>query len=389
MSEGYSMWAEIALSRLTANFQSLNRAAGPDEVLAVAKANAYGHGVLACAPALMAAGARWLGVTSVEEALAVRAGCPTARVLVMAGPWRGEAAAMVEHGLTPSVWEPFHLEELGREARRQGLAKGSVPVHLEVDTGMARQGVRGLAALGERLAQLESTPALRIEGVMTHFSSPDELDSPETELQLSVLAEALKAIGARGHRPELVSAGNSATLVSGLGVERLRSLAHLHGARLMLRPGLALYGYPVRFMPEQVAQPELLPVLSWKARVLSLRTLEPGEPSGYNATFRAARPTRLALLRVGYADGLSRLLSNRGQVLVRGQRAPIAGRISMDQTMVDVTEIPGVEIGDEAILIGQQGEERITAYELADLSGTIPYEVLCGISARVPRVVVE
>jgi len=168
------------------------------------------------------------------------------------------------------------------------------------------------------------------------------------------------------------------------------------GARLMLRPGLSLYGYAPRFAgagppvaPADRLSAKLRPVLSWKTRIASLRTIEAGESAGYNSTFRAVRPTRLGLLPMGYADGLNRLLSNRGSVLVHGKRAPIAGRISMDQTVLDVTDIPAVEIGDEAVIIGSQGEDSITAYELADLAGTIPYEVLCAVAARVPRVLVD
>ena len=164
----------------------------------------------------------------------------------------------------------------------------------------------------------------------------------------------------------------------------------------MLRPGLALYGYAPRFTrggesvsPVAEVGAGRRPVLEWKTRVTSLRTIQAGEAAGYNSTFRAARPTRLALLPIGYADGLSRLLSNRGGVLVRGRRAPIAGRVSMDQTILDVTDIPEAEIGDEAVVIGRQGDAAITAYEIADLTGTIPYEVLCGIAARVPRTLVD
>jgi alanine racemase len=173
-------------------------------------------------------------------------------------------------------------------------------------------------------------------------------------------------------------------------------MAQRHNARLMLRPGLALYGYLPRFVPPLQAPSRsegLQPVLAWKTRVVSLRTIAAGESAGYNMTFRASQQTRLALVPVGYADGLNRLLSNRAHVLVRGQRVPIAGRVSMDQTILDVTDVPGVEIGDEVVLIGEQGGERgmtrITAYDLADATGTIPYEVTCAISARIPRVMVD
>jgi alanine racemase len=208
---------------------------------------------------------------------------------------------------------------------------------------------------------------------------------------------------AHGLNPKWIHAGNSATGLSEGGAANLVRVAAGYKAKAMLRPGLALYGYAPRFSSaglslsgfssagfsgtEPLAKAHLLqPVLSWKTRIVSLRSIDRGETVGYGATFRAARPTRLALLPIGYADGLNRLLSNRGSVLVRGQRAAIAGRISMDLTTIDVTDIPGVEIGDEAALIGEQKKERITAYDHADLVDTIPYEILCNIAARVPRV---
>jgi alanine racemase len=242
--------------------------------------------------------------------------------------------------------------------------------------------------------------ALRLDGLATHFSAPEVLDSEETDRQRSQFEAALGAVAAAGLRPRCIHAGNSATILRGDQLTPLLKAANHIGAQLMLRPGLSLYGYAPRLtdtwteagetvVPDDIELLKLSPVLEWKTRVASLRSIDTGESAGYNSTFRAYRPTRLALLPIGYADGLSRLLSNRGSVLVRGQRVPIAGRISMDQTILDVTDIPGVAIGDEAVIIGQQGGESITAYELADLIGTIPYEVLCNIAARVPRVLIE
>jgi len=228
--------------------------------------------------------------------------------------------------------------------------------------------------------------------MMTHFSAPEVLDPDETEAQIMRFAAALDVLAEHAIRPKWIHAGNSATLFVPEHLRALRDLARKHSARLMLRPGLALYGYLPRFVPRFPDAPEarsLQPVLAWKTRVVSLRTIGEGESAGYNMTFRAARLTRLALIPVGYADGLNRLLSNRGHALVRGKKVPIAGRISMDQTILDVTDIPEAEIGDEVVLIGEQGNEHITAYDLADLTGTIPYEVTCAISARVPRLLVD
>jgi alanine racemase len=194
-------------------------------------------------------------------------------------------------------------------------------------------------------------------------------------------------------KPSLLHAGATATTIGGEDLDQLAELAKSIGCRLMLRPGLALYGYLPRFFPgNPPALAKMLkscrPILAWKTRVVSLRTIPAGQSAGYNETFVAARPSRIALLLLGYADGLNRLLSNRFALLVRGHSAPIAGRISMDHVMLDVTDIPDVEIGDEVVVIGSQGEQAITAFDHADAVGTIPWEILCDIAARVPRVAV-
>lgn len=376
------IWTEISRGKLAHNLRLLRGLAGAEmELLAVVKANAYGHGLPECARALSAEGAHWFGVTCVEEGVALRQVLPEARIVVMAGLWHQEAEAALEHKLTPVVWERPHLDWIEAAARTHGASR--VPVHLEIDTGMSRQGVV-LADLELLLDRLQGDSALRLEAVMTHFHSPE--NAATTAEQMRRLGEALEKISAAGLQPEFVSAGSSASVLLPEGMAgALAELARRAGARLMLRPGLALYGYA----PSARSRADLRPVLSWKTRVVSLREIEAGAAVGYDATFRAARKTRLALLPVGYADGLNRQLSNRGSVLARGRRAPIAGRISMDHTMVDVTEIEGVERGDEVVLIGEQGGERITAEDVAKLTGTIPWEVLCAIAARVPRTMVD
>lgn len=374
------VWAEISRSRLRANYRILKSLANPAELLAIVKANAYGHGNAACAQVFVNEGAEWLGVTCVEEGITVRDACPNARILVMSGIWqRDEAEAAIAHRLTPVVWEPVHLEWL-----REAAGNAEVSVHLEVDTGMSRQGVR-LETLPTLLNRLGT---VKLEGVMTHFHSPEVLSEHSVEAQLRQFVTALDTISEHGLQPQWVHAGNSPSVLTDGGANEIAKIAVRYGAKAMLRPGLSLYGYAPRFTGNGALSQiqDLQPVLAWKTRVVSLRTIETGETAGYNATFRAARKSKLALLPVGYADGLNRLLSNRGVVLVRGQRAPIAGRISMDLTIVDVTDIPGVEIGDEVGLIGEQGSERITAYDHADAVQTIPYEILCNLSARVPRV---
>lgn len=363
----------------------VRRLAGPEtEVLAVVKANAYGHGLAGCARALEGGGAQWLGVTSVEEGVALRGICAEARILIMSGIWAGEADAAVEYSLTPVVWEAQHLEWLEEAARGRGLGAGAVPVHLEIDTGMSRQGVQP-KCLEALLGRSGPDSPVRVEAVMTHFHSPGNAEL--TAEQNRTFVTAVDTIIGCGVRPGILSAGSSAgTLQRDAAVA---DLAKRMDARLMLRAGIALYGYAPD--PEETGESarQLKPALEWKTRVISLREVEAGTVVGYDATFRADRRTRLALLPVGYADGLNRLLSNRGEVLVRGQRAPVAGRISMDHTTVDVTDVSGVAVGDEVVLIGEQGEERLTAADMAKLTGTISYEVLCDIGARVPRTMVE
>ena len=382
MTHTRPVWAEISRRKLLHNYRILEDLAGPDaQLVAVIKADAYGHGLEACARALAADGSRWLGVTSVEEAVRLRGSCPEARILAMSGAWRGEADAVIDARLTPVVWDRDHVEMLREAATRRGVSSGALPVHVEIDSGMSRQGVQpeNLTAL---LEDLRGAPPLRVEAAMTHFHSPG--DASATGEQMRRFGAAVGLMIGAGIQPEYFSAGSSADLLD-QSTREITELAKRHSARRMVRSGLALYGYA----PQGGRDYGLQPVLAWKTRVVSLREIEAGAVAGYGATFRAVRPTRLALLAVGYADGLNRGLSNRGSVLVRGQKAPIAGRISMDQTMVDVTEIAGVSVEDEVVLIGEQGEASITADDLARETGTIAYEVLCDLSARVPRIIVD
>ncbi len=392
------VWAEISRHRLLANYEKLRHAAGTQaDLMPVIKANAYGHDLLACGPLLASAGAQWLGVTGAEEGAALRAVCPQPRILLMSGIWAGEAETVIEQNLTPVVWEHWQLDLLEAAAEARRMPAASLAVHLEIDTGMSRQGVR--VAGGEisaeaavLLGRFHSGSCFRLEGVMTHFCAPETMSSRRPNPQLASLAAALEFILSQGLRPRWLHAGNSSSVVAGPDRQALMEMAASTGTRLMLRPGLALYGYLDRLTMDGLSwngeDPGFAPVLAWKTRVTSLRTLHPGESAGYGQTFTAEGETRLALLPVGYADGLNRLLSNRGRVLIRDQEAPIAGRISMDQTTVDVTGIAGVAIGDEAVLLGNQGAHSIDAWDLADLTDTIPWEVLCAIGARVPRVVV-
>jgi alanine racemase len=385
------VWAEISRSCLLGNYQKLQSHAGSQAgLMPIVKANAYGHDALACAASLAEAGAPWLGVTSTAEGIAVRSVCPQPRILLMSGIFQGEAEAAIKHGLTAVVWEPWHLDLLEQAAAAQDMPPASLAVHLEIDTGMSRQGVQ-VDQLAKLLDCFHASSRLRLEGLMTHFASPEVISTIRPNPQLAKLEKALQLILDHGSRPEWLHAGNSSTVIAGPDRSALEAIASRAGVRLMFRPGLALYGYVDRITQDGLSwplEPGLSPVLSWKTQVTSLRTLHPGDSVGYGATFTALRETWVALLPVGYADGLNRLLSNRAWVLIRGHEAPIVGRVSMDQTVVDVSAIPEVAVGDETVLLGSQGSLSITAWDLADLAGTIPWEVLCAIASRVPRVLV-
>jgi alanine racemase len=406
-------WVEISTQSLDDNFRFLKKLAESDaELLAVLKANAYGHSLAICAPAVVRAGAGWLGVNSVEEGAAARLVCPAGpvaapHILVIGGVFAGQGEAVIRHGLTPVIWELWQLDELERAARAAGVEPGSLPVHLEVDTGMSRQGV-GPADLGPILARITPGSPFRLEGVMTHLFAADEADGRVNAEQLARLSEALNRIELAGQFAEWLNVGSSAALLSG-EAHAIAELAARHGMKAMLRPGLALYGVVPRFDPNfEAAEPKglkaaretLRRVMEWKSQVVGVRHVEAGAAVGYNGTFVATEAMRLALVAVGYADGLDRKLGNRFDLLVRGQRAPIVGRVSMDQTVIDVTEIAGVEAGDEVVVIGGQstpvregpgapGEERITAFDHADATGTIPWEVFTRIGARVERRAVD
>jgi alanine racemase len=378
---------EIRTQALETNYKRLAEFAAPHaELLAIVKANAYSHGLELCAPAAVRGGARWLGVTSVEEGIRARAVCPSARILVIAGVFPGQGEAVLEHKLTPVVWDQVHFNELEDAAPVAKAKAKSLPVHIEIDTGMSRQGVR-VDELPEMLAHFGDGPHLRLEGVMTHLYAADEADGRVTGQQLSCLEKALEILKAADLSPEWLNVGNSAALLNGQA-KTIGALAARFGMKAILRPGLALYGLApqVDRGDDTRVLPELEPVLSWKTRVVSLHDLKSGDSVGYNATFVAAEPMRVALIAVGYGDGLTRSFGNNFSILVRGERAPLVGRISMDQAVIDVTEIADVAPGDEVVLIGAQGSDQITAFDHAKAAGTIPWEIFTRIQTRVVRV---
>ncbi len=392
-------WVEISTDSLESNFHLLQTLAAPHaELLAIVKADAYGHSLALCAPSAVRAGARWLGVTSVEEGVAARALCPDAEILVIGGVFPGQGEAVVRQRLTTVIWEHWQLDELEAAARAVRAKAASVPVHLEIDTGMSRQGVdpntQTDSTFASLLERFSTGSPLRLDGVMTHLFAADESDGVVTEGQLVRLDEALTKIAATGLSGELkptwLNVGNSAALLS-KKPSAIAEIAAKRGMKAMLRPGLALYGLAPRFEPDEPAsvaeaRKSLQPVLSWKTRVVSVRSVAAGAVVGYNGTFVATEPMRLALVAAGYGDGLDRKLGNRFSLLVHGQRAPIVGRISMDQTVLDATEIPDVAPGDEVVIIGKQSGDTITAFDHADTAETIPWEVFTRIAARVRRV---
>ena len=389
-------WVEISTQAFQSNYRYLkSRAPAEVELLAVVKSDAYGHSLALCAPAAVAAGAQWLGVTSVDEAMSARPLCLKSNLLVMSGCFPGQGAAAVEHRLTPVVWEIWQLKELENAARTAGLPARSQPIHIEIDTGMSRQGV-SLDGLIELLARLDPVGPIRLDGVMTHLLAADESDGRITREQLQRLDEALECIHAASAvdslKPRWLSVGSSAALLGG-EVHEVVARAKRWGMQPMIRPGLALYGVAPHFLPAeppglQEARKALQPVLRWKTKVVGVRKIPAGAVVGYNATFVASEPMLLALLPVGYADGLDRLLGNHFSLLVRGERAPLIGRISMDLAVIDVTGIAGVASGDEVVILGKQGDAVIDAFDHAEATQTIPWEVFTRIGARVPRIAV-
>ncbi|WP_263373532.1 alanine racemase [Granulicella aggregans] len=407
------IWTEISKENLAANLAAIQTvladATGSATLLAVVKANAYGHGIETCAPILAAAGAQWLGVTDATEGARVRAvlrdsGLPDATqpdILVMSATAAlpGEAEAIVRDRLTPVVSSLNQLTHL-REAA--AAATAPLPIHLEIDTGMSRQGVAVGPGLDSLLELLAATPQLHLSGLMTHFADTEVAHSLQTLTQRAVFEQAVAAVTARALRPDWVHVGNSSYIDNDDRESNesspsknendgwlpwLASLAHRAGARPMVRSGLALYGHllPIEGLSRPAIQPLVRPVLTWKTRVLSIAELPACNLVGYNGTYRATHPMRLALLPAGYADGLRRELSSTndhpgGWVILHGRRAPIIGRISMNLTSVDISAIPNVSEGDEVTLLG----EGITAEDHARLVHTIPYEILCGIRASCP-----
>lgn len=388
-------WAEVSLSALRHNFRVVQKHVGANiTICAVVKCNAYGHGVEECAPALEQAGAKWFGVTSTDEGVVLRECGVQGRILVLCGLYPGEEEEALRHSLTPTVFRLEQAEDIARAAARLGLAQ-SVAIHLKVDTGMARLGLP-LSELESFAEAVKRLPQIELEGVFSHLASSEVLDDEDTARQIDRYEAALRALANHGLHPPLRHLANSGAVA-----------ARPNTWHNFVRPGLLLYGYdyaPSRHDGSPITDVPALPlkpVLSWKTHILGLRDVPAGQPLGYGGAYVTSAPARIAAVSVGYGDGLSRKISARnghdpalchihpsvghGEVLIRGQRAPIVGRVSMDLTLIDVTRIAGAAIGDEVVLIGRSGQEQISAWDMARCSDTVVYETLCNLSKRVPR----
>jgi len=366
-------WAEVDLYAIAHNVRELKRWVGDHaDLIAVVKANAYGHGAVAVARTALKAGAGRLGVGRTLEGVQLRRAGIEAPILLMCYALPAEAATIVRWSLTPTVntWE--QAVALNAAASAEGIR---LPVHIKADTGMGRYGLLPVEVVpfAQALSQL---PALHLEGFYTHFSMGDTADSMYTQRQFELFCDLSGQLQKAGLHIPFRHVANSATTLN------WPELA-LEGVRC----GISIYG----LRPSEEMQPRiaLRPAMALKSRVGRVRTLPAGSSVSYGCTYRTERPTALALVPAGYGDGYHRLASGRGAVLIRGQRAPIAGRVCMDQFVVDVNGIPGVQQDDEVVLIGRQGEEQITAHEVARWAETISYEVITGILPRVTRVYLQ
>jgi alanine racemase len=366
-------WVEIDLSAIANNTRQVQALVGPQvRVLASLKADAYGHGAIKVARTVLRNGASMLGVATTSEAKPLREAGIAAPILVFGyvPPWQMREA--IRLGLTVTLYAIESAQALARAA--QALDK-SVKVHVKVDTGMGRLGIRA-EEVGEVLAlvrEILALPNLTLEGIFTHFAMADTYDQTHARMQLARFHRVLEALESEGLRPPLVHAANSAALLS------------LPEARFdMVRPGIALYG--LHPSDEVLLPQEFRPALAFKTSVAQVKVIPAGEAISYGCTFVTKQPTRIAVLPVGYADGFRRAPSNWGSVLLHGQEAPLLGRVCMDQCMIDVSHIPQVRVGDEVVLIGHQGQAVLTAEMVAQRLGTSSYEVVSAILARVPRV---
>lgn len=377
MDEDYfyrDVWAEIDLDAIGENMRTFRRHLPAEtKIMAVVKADAYGHGAFQIANKALHEGADWLAVALLDEALELRAKGITAPILVLSSfPTRGILPAL-QHDIAMTVYQRELLEEIICQAEAAGK---KARIHLKLDTGMGRIGIREEGELRE-FAALCHNEWVEVEGVFTHFATADEEDRTYTMEQMKRYEELIACLEAERISPTLLYTNNSAA-----------AMFYPHKSRHIIRLGISLYGqYPSSYM--KTTGMKLHPAFQWKARLSHVKHVPAGTKISYGSTYSTEKDAMIATIPVGYADGYNRSLSNRGEVLVHGQRVPIVGRVCMDQFMVDVTGIENVKVGDEAVLIGCQGQEEITVDEMAAWLSTINYEVTCMVSRRVPRVYIE
>ncbi len=364
------VWAEVDLAAIADNVRALQAVAAPAELLAVVKADAYGHGAIPVSRAAVDAGVSMLGVALVEEGVALRDAGIDASILVLSEPVPDAAETVVQRGLTPVVYTASGIDALAKAVAATGAAL-PLDVHLKIDTGMHRVGCRPADAL-DLARHVVSHRELRLAGTLTHFAVADEPANPYTAEQLARFDDVLDEMRANGIDPGTVHACNTAG-----------TLAVPAARRDLVRVGIGLYGIaPAAALEGAVA---LRPALAVKARVSYVKDVDAQTSLSYGLRYTTARATRIATVPIGYADGVPRALGHRGaQALVRGCRCAVAGTITMDQLMLDVGDLP-VEVGEEVVLLGRQGGEVVSASEWAELLDTIPYEIVCGIGPRVPR----
>ena len=382
---GRPVWAEIRLSALAHNIKAIRRHINSGEarsatrpqrkILAIVKANAYGHGAVPVSRALAKAGADWFGVTSTAEGIELREGKIRKPILVLTGFWPGEEKRLIQYDLTPAITRCEQLRLLERVAAR---ARRRVKFHVKFQTGMNRLGLSpgDVPCFARTLA---ASPHLECEGVFTHFASSEVFTDRRVEEQQQEFECILEHLRQFGISAPLIHMANSAAVAS-----RPQTWAS------MIRPGLVLYGYHQSYEPPELtaqtnANLPLQPALALRARLISLRDTPPGQAVGYNGRWVAQRPSRVAVISAGYADGLPRSLTNKGRVIVRGQFAPLVGTVSMDLTTADVTDIPGVAVGDVATFYGADGNATQYVSEVARQLGTVTSELCCALGTRVPR----
>lgn len=372
-TSGRSTWAEIDLAALAHNLRIIRQSVGTDVgILAAVKANAYGHGAVECSRRLASEGVDWFGVALPEEGIELRAAGITNPILCMGGIWPGQEGVCIQQRLTPVVYRLDSIAALDRAAHD---AKTTVGVHVKIDTGMGRLGVRA-EDVSEFCGALKQFANIRVDGLMTHLASADDEQQADfTHQQLDRFDRAVATVLEHGLAPSYIHAANSAGLFT---------FPKSRGT--LVRPGGTLYGFTTDVLPATLEQPKLRPVMSLYSRIMLLKRVPAGEKLGYGATFETIRDSLIATIPIGYDDGYRRAFSNNARVIVRGQFAPVVGRVSMDLTIIDVTGVSGVAANDRVTLLGTESDCAITAEELGERAGTISYEITCGISSRVPRV---